>query len=107
MASKAAQTASMHYLQFDIQWASIALLYYDYALTFTSEVEHIWRSKLRFSTVLYVLCRYALVANVLYLLAISKHLGERLALERPLASLRRLIDVSLVAAILGTRSSGC
>ncbi|KAJ6549915.1 hypothetical protein B0H19DRAFT_951585, partial [Mycena capillaripes] len=53
-----------------------ALLYYDYALTFPSEVQYIWRQKFRLSTALYIGCRYALVANVLYLLAISNKLGH-------------------------------
>ncbi|THU97779.1 hypothetical protein K435DRAFT_838458 [Dendrothele bispora CBS 962.96] len=65
-----------HYVQYDITWASIALLYYDYALTFAMEVKYIWgRPKVLTSgTVLYVLCRYALVANVLYLLGMSDKL---------------------------------
>ncbi|KAK0203047.1 hypothetical protein DFS33DRAFT_1385410 [Desarmillaria ectypa] len=74
MTTKAAVT---HFLQFRIQYSSIALLYYDYALTFPTEVKYVWGSKLRLSTVLYVCCRYALVANVLYLLAIAKKLGAR------------------------------
>ncbi|KAG9225220.1 hypothetical protein CCMSSC00406_0007051 [Pleurotus cornucopiae] len=72
MASKAAT----HYLQFDIQWSSLALLFYDYALTFPLEVKYIWGSKGRVSTVLYIFCRYALVANVLYLLAIANRLKQ-------------------------------
>ncbi|KZV72536.1 hypothetical protein PENSPDRAFT_352777 [Peniophora sp. CONT] len=61
---------------FAIQWASIALLYYDYALTFPQEVKYIWRgSKKSLLVVLYVSCRYALLANVLYLLAIANKLG--------------------------------
>lgn len=72
MASKAAT----HYLQFDIQWSSLALLFYDYALTFPSEVKYIWGSKMRLSTFLYIFCRYALVANVLYLLAIANQLKQ-------------------------------
>ena len=48
-----------------------ALLYYDYALTFGQEVRYIWGKKLRLSNVAYIGCRYALVANVLYLLAMS------------------------------------
>ncbi|TCD61729.1 hypothetical protein EIP91_007996, partial [Steccherinum ochraceum] len=72
MASKAAT----HYLQYDIQWSSLALLYYDYALTFPMEVQYLWRDKFRLSTILYVFCRYALVANVLYLLAISDKLTD-------------------------------
>ncbi|KAI3608146.1 hypothetical protein WG66_006606 [Moniliophthora roreri] len=78
MASKAAKDAATHYLQFDIQWSSIALLFYDYALTFPMEVKYMWGTKPRLSTALYILCRYALVANVLYLLAIAKKLGSRL-----------------------------
>lgn len=81
------------YLQFDIQWSSLgayfrahlrigdanpfsALLFYDYALTFPSEVKYIWGSKMRLSTFLYIFCRYALVANVLYLLAIANQLKQ-------------------------------
>ncbi|PBK65851.1 hypothetical protein ARMSODRAFT_1048974 [Armillaria solidipes] len=74
MATKAAAT---HFLQFRIQYSSIALLYYDYALTFPAEVKYVWGSKFRLSTVLYICCRYALIANVLYLLAIAKKLGAR------------------------------
>ncbi|KAJ3827257.1 hypothetical protein F5880DRAFT_1504018 [Lentinula raphanica] len=85
MASKAAT----HYLQFDIQWASIgkasllfealnyqALIWYDYALTFPMEVQYFWTSKVRLSTFLYILCRYALLANVLYLLDIAGKLTD-------------------------------
>ncbi|KAM5532456.1 hypothetical protein V8D89_013872 [Ganoderma adspersum] len=69
--------AEQHFLQFAIQWSSIALLYYDYLLTFPTEVRYIWRDKLKVSTMLYVLYRYALPANVLYLLAISNKLGNQ------------------------------
>ncbi|TFY76951.1 hypothetical protein EWM64_g7061 [Hericium alpestre] len=78
-----ASAAKAHYLQFDTQWASLALLYYDYVLTFPAEVEHIWKAgRFRLSTILYVFCRYALPANVLYLLAISNKLGDQYALLR-------------------------
>ncbi|VDB87095.1 unnamed protein product [Peniophora sp. CBMAI 1063] len=71
-----AAEAETHFLQFAIQWASIALLYYDYALTFQEEVKFIWRGKkLSLLFVLYILCRYALLANVLYLLAIAGKFG--------------------------------
>ncbi|KAJ3752989.1 hypothetical protein EV360DRAFT_54228, partial [Lentinula raphanica] len=65
------------YLQFDIQWASIALIWYDYALTFPMEVQYFWTSKVRLSTFLYILCRYALLANVLYLLDIAGKLTDK------------------------------
>ncbi|KAF9263868.1 hypothetical protein L218DRAFT_927003 [Marasmius fiardii PR-910] len=35
------------------------------------EVKYMWRSKFRLSTILYIFCRYALLTNLLYLLAIS------------------------------------
>ncbi|EIW79483.1 hypothetical protein CONPUDRAFT_90886 [Coniophora puteana RWD-64-598 SS2] len=63
--------ADAHFVRFAIQWASLALLYYDYILTFPLELKHIWHSRFRFSTILYICCRYALLANVLYLLAIA------------------------------------
>ncbi|KAJ3986009.1 hypothetical protein F5890DRAFT_1385045, partial [Lentinula detonsa] len=47
------------------------LLYYDWLLTIPEEVEYIWKARLSFSTVFYIFCRYALLANVLYLLEIS------------------------------------
>ncbi|KAI0708680.1 hypothetical protein C8Q76DRAFT_600251, partial [Earliella scabrosa] len=66
------------FLQFAIQWSSIALLYYDYILTFPSELKYIWKSGvLKVSTGLYIFYRYALLANVLYLLAISNKLGNK------------------------------
>ncbi|THH29049.1 hypothetical protein EUX98_g5149 [Antrodiella citrinella] len=41
------------------------------------EVKYIWKDKFRLSTVLYIFCRYALVANVLYILAISGKLTDK------------------------------
>ncbi|KAJ6599764.1 hypothetical protein DFH09DRAFT_1021200 [Mycena vulgaris] len=76
MTSKAITAASTHFLQFRIQYSSLALLYYDFFLTFPKEVQYIWRRKFRLSTAFYICCRYALVANVLYLLAIANKLGS-------------------------------
>ncbi|KAG6899985.1 hypothetical protein C0995_004560 [Termitomyces sp. Mi166 len=70
------QQAEAHFLKFCIQYASIALIYYDYVLTLRTEVTYMWRSKFRISTLLYILTRYALVANILYLLAISSKLSK-------------------------------
>ncbi|KAL1741324.1 hypothetical protein HDZ31DRAFT_45669, partial [Schizophyllum fasciatum] len=64
------------FVQYSVQWSSIALLYYDYALTFSRECKYIWRRRLGLTTILYVCCRYALAANVLYLLAISGKLHK-------------------------------
>ncbi|KAF7359891.1 hypothetical protein MVEN_00714800 [Mycena venus] len=76
MSSQAIDTATTHFLRFRLQYSSLALLYYDYALTFPREVQYIWKQKFRLSTALYIGCRYALVANVLYLLAIANKLGH-------------------------------
>ena len=60
---------------------SSALLWYDYILTFPDEVKYMWRNKKwRLSTFLYIACRYALPANILYLLAIAHKLGSRVSL---------------------------
>jgi len=56
------------------------LLYYDWLLTFPKEVRYIWGARFSLSTVFYVFCRYALVANLLYLLEISNILGSSLSL---------------------------
>ncbi|KAF8229909.1 hypothetical protein L208DRAFT_1363512 [Tricholoma matsutake] len=73
-----AKLGSTQMLQFYIQWASIALLYYDHALTFGMEVKYVWNARFRMSTFLYICCRYALVANIIYLLTISTKLGIRI-----------------------------
>ncbi|KAJ7600522.1 hypothetical protein C8J56DRAFT_1156876, partial [Mycena floridula] len=80
MASEAA--AATLFLKFLIQYSSIALLYFDYILTFGMEVKYVWRSRFRLSTILYVFCRYALVANILYLLAISNKLNDSLTCDQ-------------------------
>ena len=54
------------------------VIYFDYALTIIPEIEYIWRGGLfKASTFLYFFARYALVANLLYLLAISNVFGNR------------------------------
>lgn len=55
------------FIQFCIQYSSIALLYFDYSLTLADEVEWIWRRPFRWNTILFIFTRYALAANVLYL----------------------------------------
>ncbi|KAJ7169269.1 hypothetical protein C8R43DRAFT_1085533 [Mycena crocata] len=74
---KAIAAASTQYVPlYSITHGITALLYYDFALTFPREVRYMWREKFRLSTALYICCRYALVANVLYLLAIANKLGS-------------------------------
>ncbi|KAM6488821.1 hypothetical protein JOM56_015731 [Amanita muscaria] len=55
------------HVQISIQCCSLTLLFYDYILTFLDEMKYIWGSKLSLSTFLYFGCRYALVANVIYI----------------------------------------
>ncbi|KAF5317669.1 hypothetical protein D9619_012516 [Psilocybe cf. subviscida] len=78
MSSQAIAAATQHFLQFRIQYASIALIYWDYALTLRDEIQYMWSSKgwLKLSKLLYILCRYSLLANVMYMLAVSGKLGS-------------------------------
>ncbi|TRM56064.1 hypothetical protein BD626DRAFT_520968 [Schizophyllum amplum] len=69
--SPQAEKQYQHFVQYCLQWSSITLLYYDFSLTFASERKLIWERKFGVTTLLFVLCPYALVANVVYLLAIS------------------------------------
>lgn len=75
------------FVQFCVEYSTIALLYYDYNLTLIDEISLIWNKQYvrRFTTVLYILCRYALVSNVIYVLTLgdvvhgSCDLGYRLS----------------------------
>ncbi|KAF9522172.1 hypothetical protein CPB83DRAFT_899848 [Crepidotus variabilis] len=58
-------------LRYNVQFASIALLYYDYTLTWTREVKHFWLRKPTLSSVLYLFCRYGMLANVIYTIAVT------------------------------------
>ncbi|KAF8993131.1 hypothetical protein BDQ17DRAFT_160132 [Cyathus striatus] len=62
------------FIQFCLQYSSLALLYYDYFLTLGREIKYIWLGKIRLSTLLYVFCRYAMVANVIFALVLAKKL---------------------------------
>ena len=50
----------------------VALLWYDYALTWTREVKYFWKRPFTLSTSLYILCRYGMVANILDTLALAQ-----------------------------------
>jgi hypothetical protein len=51
------------------------------------EIEYVWKQRWRFSTFLYVLCRYALVTNTLYALSISQRIpGMRVSDFVPLSN---------------------
>ncbi|TFK23568.1 hypothetical protein FA15DRAFT_594006, partial [Coprinopsis marcescibilis] len=60
------------------------ILYYDYFLTLPREVEHIWKNWKKMTTFFYVFCRYALVANTIYLF----YRTEGIKLEKLSARLR-------------------
>ncbi|KAJ2928709.1 hypothetical protein H1R20_g8392, partial [Candolleomyces eurysporus] len=69
---------SLKRVELNFQYCSLTVLFYDYLLTLRDEIEYVWKQKWRNSTCLYVLCRYALVANVLYVLSVSQTTGMRL-----------------------------
>lgn len=69
-----AEAVRLKRLEYILQFASLAVLYYDYLLTLKDEINYIWLRKWRLSTMFYFFCRYALLANLLYLLAISEDL---------------------------------
>ncbi|PAV19252.1 hypothetical protein PNOK_0418500 [Pyrrhoderma noxium] len=56
MSNNAIIQASTHYLKYKIQWSSIALIYYDYAIRLPDEVQHIWKRKFGLTTLFYFLC---------------------------------------------------
>ncbi|KAF4616562.1 hypothetical protein D9613_008739 [Agrocybe pediades] len=66
------------FLQYCIQYTSIALIFYDYSLTWTREVKYFWTKKFTFSTALYIACRYSMVSNILYLIALAGKLPKSL-----------------------------
>ncbi|KAJ7894851.1 hypothetical protein B0H14DRAFT_3125413 [Mycena olivaceomarginata] len=65
------------FLRFRLQYSSLgSATLLRLCLDLPKEVEYIWKQKFRLSTALYIGCRYALLANVLYLLAIENKLGH-------------------------------
>ncbi|KAH6913678.1 hypothetical protein BKA70DRAFT_1526215 [Coprinopsis sp. MPI-PUGE-AT-0042] len=58
--------------RYEFQFASLAMLYYDYLLTLQDEIHYVWRARWRLSTLFYIFCRYALLANLVYYLSIAK-----------------------------------
>ncbi|KAH6899358.1 hypothetical protein BKA70DRAFT_1230949 [Coprinopsis sp. MPI-PUGE-AT-0042] len=58
--------------RYEFQFASLAMLYYDYLLTLQDEIHYVWRARWRLSTLFYIFCRYALLANLVYYISIAK-----------------------------------
>ncbi|KIK61934.1 hypothetical protein GYMLUDRAFT_42363 [Collybiopsis luxurians FD-317 M1] len=99
-------------LQFYITWASIALLYYDWFLTFRREVQYVWGARLSISTLFYIFCRYALLANVLYLLEIANLLGSRTSAtcddwRKFMSALSVFGRAAIVATLIGRAYAVC
>ncbi|RDB20286.1 hypothetical protein Hypma_012712 [Hypsizygus marmoreus] len=69
------------FVQLWIQYASVAMLYYDYILTFPLEIKYVWNAKFRFSTIVYFMCRYAVIGNVITLLNLSGSMKSRDAIR--------------------------
>ncbi|KAJ3895216.1 hypothetical protein GG344DRAFT_86044 [Lentinula edodes] len=86
-----------------MQYASIALIWYDWVLMFPMEVKYIWGSRIRVSTIVYILCHYALLANVLYLLAISRICNTWYKIIGALSVLGRAAIISRAYAVWGRK----
>lgn len=95
---------SSRMLQFYIQYASIALLYYDYALTFGMELKYMWGERFRLSTILYVWCRYALVANIVYLFTISGKIDISCDAGYKISSALSVLGRTAVIVVWGART---
>ncbi|KAJ7858779.1 hypothetical protein B0H13DRAFT_1640336 [Mycena leptocephala] len=89
------------FVEFRLQYSSLALLYYDYALTLPKEVRYVWKQRFRLSTALYICCRYALVANILYLLAVA----EKCDLWYKLISALSVLGRTAVTAVFCIRTN--
>ncbi|EDR01318.1 uncharacterized protein LACBIDRAFT_295613 [Laccaria bicolor S238N-H82] len=79
----------------------VVVLYYDYILTFQEEVTYIWCQRFRISTILYIMCRYALIANIVYLFALADKLSVRVVQAATMAMLySRNQTVGLVLGVM-------
>ncbi|EIW87445.1 hypothetical protein CONPUDRAFT_69652 [Coniophora puteana RWD-64-598 SS2] len=88
------------FVQFCIQCASLTLLYYDYLLTFPLELQYMWRKRVMLSTILYWFCRYALLANLFYLLAISNAVNKMILCSVLVARTYAVCDRSRVILLV-------
>ncbi|KIY67747.1 hypothetical protein CYLTODRAFT_396536 [Cylindrobasidium torrendii FP15055 ss-10] len=70
-----AAAAESAFIRMCVQSSSVALIWYDYYLTFPREVRYIWSQRVKLSTVFYFLCRYSMIVNVLYLFKLLNMLG--------------------------------
>ncbi|KAF6754472.1 hypothetical protein DFP72DRAFT_1125150 [Ephemerocybe angulata] len=70
-----AVTSSARFVQFCVQYASVALIYYDFTLTFDRELRYIWKRPLSISMLLVAFCRYSLIANVVFALGLVNKLN--------------------------------
>ncbi|KAH6884658.1 hypothetical protein BKA70DRAFT_1339471 [Coprinopsis sp. MPI-PUGE-AT-0042] len=71
-------------LEFTIQFCSISLLYFDYILSLKDEIQYVWHQRWRLTTLFYIFCRYSLISNVLYVLAISEDVHLEVSQSYPL-----------------------
>ncbi|KDQ25013.1 hypothetical protein PLEOSDRAFT_170080 [Pleurotus ostreatus PC15] len=89
---------------FGTKFSLLALIYYDYALTLPLEIKHVWGRKLCLSTFLYISCRYALLGNVLFLLASAGKLEQGSAFLESCDTWYKIISALSVlgrAAVIG------
>ncbi|KAF9566582.1 hypothetical protein CPC08DRAFT_102570 [Agrocybe pediades] len=101
-------TANSHpsFVQYSIQYIGIALIYYDYSLTWTREVNLVWKRNFSFSTALYIACRYSMVSNVFYLVALAGKLPAVISCNTgyQICSALAVIGRLAILVVLATRS---
>ncbi|KAF9554138.1 hypothetical protein CPC08DRAFT_821890 [Agrocybe pediades] len=94
------------FIQFGVQYASIVLVFYDYALTWTREVKYFWQKKFTISTALYIACRYSMIANILYLVALADRLPRNLSCNGgyQICGALSVVGRAAVIGVLGART---
>lgn len=95
-------TTQVQFVQFCIQYSSIALIYYDYALTFKREVKYVWNRPFHILTVMFFFCRFSLLSNPIFLHGLKNKLGCDTAYT--IAACLGVLGRIGILAILGVRT---
>lgn len=95
----------VQFIQFSFQYSSLALIYYDYFLTFRREVTYVWKRPFHILTVLYFFCRYSLISNVIYALGLyEKFVGTSCDTAYIISASFGVLGRIGILAIIGTRT---
>lgn len=76
---------------------SVAFCAYEYALTFSEEIDYIWRRKFSIVSLLFVVSRYCVMCyNVLYVVKLALPWSQafyRYAVDHEVSNLRKLLSI--------------